>query len=523
MGHPRSTQSSLERLGPPPYIVISPCLCIYLEYLKKFSPRLTNFLRREAPSSSEPPPPLCNAPLHVYDAEQVNQVASEPTSTITDKAGNNVSKNQTFSNPNFYQKIATHPFSPLIHTNDESNLQLVEKDAESLRVTFHNLNCIPDHVITLPVLPHSNPNLCEIFLQDFRFQSKEIPVSIITTSFTECIQSFFPNHFIIATDGSKSHCYTSIAGLSNIQQFSYRIHPLNSVFTAEVLAIYQALDELTVPEKDILILSDSYSALSSLKNITFHSPKVIQRLASKIHVRKSMNQNISLLWVPGHSGIFWNEKADSLAKQVTDSTSFIEWIASEDIISNLRKQSIQITHDNYRRSKYQAMIGNVPDIITISKWTKNRVQDRLIARIISKTIITPGEANDHPSPVDFLHRTRMLLAELMFAMCGNAHYEPDDDIILESTQIIPQTDEDCVVTDEPSWIAQKHMKIGMIWSSTVPLMWQATFQKNLFRKSTVNSANQIYASNAATATNIFLSFKEFANSKTGLQYPSQLF
>ncbi|GBM42899.1 hypothetical protein AVEN_240831-1 [Araneus ventricosus] len=302
----------------------------------------------------------------------------------------------------FIKQIATHPFSPLIHTNDESNLQLVEKDAESLRVTFHNLNCIPDHVITLPVLPHSNPNLCEIFLKDFRFQSKELPVSIIATSFTECIQSFFPNHFIIATDGSKSHCYTSIAGLSNIQQFSYRIHPLNSVFTAEVLAICQALDELAVPEKDILILSDSYSALSSLQNITFRSPKVIQRLASKIHVRKRMNQNISLLWVPGHSGIFWNEKADSFAKQVTDSTPFIEWIASEDIISNLRKQSIQITHDNYRRSKYQAMIGNVPDIITISKWTKNRVQDRLIARIISKTIITPGllhRFNLHPDPL----------------------------------------------------------------------------------------------------------------------------
>ncbi|GBN18321.1 hypothetical protein AVEN_56668-1 [Araneus ventricosus] len=106
-------------------------------------------------------------------------------------------------------------------------------------------------------------------------------------------------------------------------------------------------------------------------------------------------------------------------------------------------------------------------------------------------------------------RTRMLLAELMFAMCGNANYEPNDNIILESTQIILQTDEDCLdlVIDEPSWIAQKRRKIGMIWSSTVPLIWQATFQKN-FRKSTVNSANQIYASNAATTTIIFLSFKE---------------
>ncbi|GBO13157.1 hypothetical protein AVEN_116905-1 [Araneus ventricosus] len=74
----------------------------------------------------------------------------------------------------------------------------------------------------------------------------------------------------------------------------------------------------------------------------------------------------------------------------------------------------------------------------------------------------PSEANDHPTPVDFLHRTWMLLAELMFAMCGNANYEPDDDIILESTQIIPQTDEDCLylVIDEPSWIARSTGKLG---------------------------------------------------------------
>ncbi|GBM17804.1 hypothetical protein AVEN_99677-1 [Araneus ventricosus] len=115
-----------------------------------------------------------------------------------------------------------------------------------------------------------------------------------------------------------------------------------------------------------------------------------------------MNQNISLLWVPGHSRIFWNEKADSLAKQVTDSMSFIDWIASEDIITNLKKQSIQITHENYRKSKYQALIGNVPDILTISKWTGNRVQDRLIELIISKTIIIPGclhRFNLHPDPL----------------------------------------------------------------------------------------------------------------------------
>ncbi|GBM08720.1 hypothetical protein AVEN_52792-1 [Araneus ventricosus] len=279
---------------------------------------------------------------------------------------------------------------------------LVEKDAESLRITFCNLNCIPDHIISHPIFPHSSPNVCEIFLKDFYFQNKELPSSIISSDFLEYLQRFFPNHFIIATDGSKSHCYTSIAGFSCLQQFCYRIHPLNSVFTAEILAICQALDELVVPEKDILILSDSFSALSSLKNISFHSPKVIQRLAAKIHIRKCLNQNIAFLWIPGHSGVSWNEKADAIAKQVSDFSPYIDWIASEDIFSHLKKQSFQTTEENYHKSKYQLLIGNIPDILTISKWTGNRVQDRLIARIISKTITTPGllyRFNLHPDPL----------------------------------------------------------------------------------------------------------------------------
>ncbi|GBL53917.1 hypothetical protein AVEN_160439-1 [Araneus ventricosus] len=71
----------------------------------------------------------------------------------------------------FIKQIAIHPFSPLTHTNDEFKLQIVEKDADYLRIAFQNLNCIPDHVINLPVLPHSNPNLCEIFLKEFQFQN----------------------------------------------------------------------------------------------------------------------------------------------------------------------------------------------------------------------------------------------------------------------------------------------------------------------------------------------------------------
>ncbi|GIY04509.1 RNase H domain-containing protein [Caerostris extrusa] len=151
--------------------------------------------------------------------------------------------------------------SPLM-VNDE--LQLLDKDENTLKNSLQNYNCSPETPLTLPIVPRHDPPLCEIFLQ---------------------------NHGCL-----KSHVSTSIAGISCNQSFSYRINPINSVFTAEVLAICVAIDELAIVDKDILILSDSFSALNSLKNLNIHSTYAIQRLASKLFVRQTFNQNITFLW-----------------------------------------------------------------------------------------------------------------------------------------------------------------------------------------------------------------------------------
>ncbi|GBN48703.1 hypothetical protein AVEN_221634-1 [Araneus ventricosus] len=145
--------------------------------------------------------------------------------------------------------------------------------------------------------------------------------------FEEVVYKEFQDYHIIATDASKSHSFTSIAGISNLQSFVYRIHPINSISTAEALAICQALDELSVTDKNLLLLIDSYSVLQALKCLTIKSAKVIHRLAGKILVRKNFQQKICLVWTPGQSLIHWNEKADLLAKAVTESHPSLEWIA----------------------------------------------------------------------------------------------------------------------------------------------------------------------------------------------------
>ncbi|GBM87647.1 hypothetical protein AVEN_100485-1 [Araneus ventricosus] len=96
----------------------------------------------------------------------------------------------------------------------------------------------------------------------------------------------------MCTDASKSHFHISIAGTSNLRSFSFQI---SSIFTAEALAICQAIDDLSVPGSDLLILTDNFSVLQALKNLSIKSPKAILRLAHKILMRAKLNQKIALV------------------------------------------------------------------------------------------------------------------------------------------------------------------------------------------------------------------------------------
>ncbi|GBN76237.1 hypothetical protein AVEN_74791-1 [Araneus ventricosus] len=112
---------------------------------------------------------------------------------------------------------------------------------------------------------------------------------MIKALFEKTISEELQDYFIIATDVSKSHIFTSISDTSNLRSFSFRIHPINSIFTAEALAIFQAIEDLSVPDSDLLFLTDSFSVLQALKNLSIKSPKVILRLAHKILMKAKFN------------------------------------------------------------------------------------------------------------------------------------------------------------------------------------------------------------------------------------------
>ncbi|GFX40301.1 RNase H domain-containing protein [Trichonephila clavipes] len=245
-----------------------------------------------------------------------------------------------------------------------------------------------DHspIITELSLLNSNKRI----FKKFKFQDKNLPIPAISVLFDETVEREFQKFFIIATDASKNDQITSIAGISNKSSFAYRINNYNSIFSAETLAICQALDDLVESNVSLLVLSDSLSVLSALQNFSIKSNKVIHRLANKIYMLSNCVDQLILLWTPGHSKIVWNEQADNLARSVTESNVYIDWIASDDIHKNIYRNRIRKINETFYSSKYFEKLGNIPTIDIISKWTENRREEILSTRIFSKMIITPG-------------------------------------------------------------------------------------------------------------------------------------
>ncbi|GBL93900.1 hypothetical protein AVEN_153656-1 [Araneus ventricosus] len=152
----------------------------------------------------------------------------------------------------FIRQLANGVYSPIYDQNCKPSIKLIKRDEVMFSNLFTDLDTSTDHIIAFPDTLISRNNFCEIFLSDFSFQNKAHPAFLIKDLFEEVVYKEFQDFHIIATDASKSHSFTSIAGISNLQSFVYRIHPINSIFTAEALAICQALDELSVTDKNLL-------------------------------------------------------------------------------------------------------------------------------------------------------------------------------------------------------------------------------------------------------------------------------
>ncbi|GFS68016.1 putative RNA-directed DNA polymerase from transposon X-element [Trichonephila clavipes] len=194
-------------------------------------------------------------------------------------------KIRRLANKFFITQISNSDFSPLYYNSPEAmNLNALEEDKNYIISVLRDLNVGGDQIISIPRLITFLDLPCNIYTNRFKFQDKNLPIPAISVLFDETVKLEFQKFFIIATDASKNHQITSIAGISKKSSFSYIINHYKSIFTAETLAIGQALDDLVEFNVNLLVLSDSLSVLSALQNFSIKSHKVIHRLANKIYM-----------------------------------------------------------------------------------------------------------------------------------------------------------------------------------------------------------------------------------------------
>ncbi|GBN61685.1 hypothetical protein AVEN_217221-1 [Araneus ventricosus] len=123
--------------------------------------------------------------------------------------------------------------------------------------------------------------------------------------------SFIP----IFTDGSKSDGHVGCGVVFQSDTLSYRLHNCCSVFTAELVAIFCALQEISPSsQRNFIIYTDSMSSLETLSRYDTQMHPVGLEILSILQFLRNKSFNIIFCWIPSHVGISGNETADAIAK-----------------------------------------------------------------------------------------------------------------------------------------------------------------------------------------------------------------
>ncbi|GFW95645.1 RNase H domain-containing protein [Trichonephila clavipes] len=131
-------------------------------------------------------------------------------------------------------------------------------------------------------------------------------------------RSQYSRYSAIYTDGSKRADYVGCGVVIEDIMHGYRLDTSCSIFTAEAVAIYRALQliDSNMPRK-YCIYTDSMSVLEALENYNDRCHPVVCKILDITSRLYSKGFDIVFCWLPSHVGIIGNEQADSAAKSAT--------------------------------------------------------------------------------------------------------------------------------------------------------------------------------------------------------------
>lgn len=138
------------------------------------------------------------------------------------------------------------------------------------------------------------------------------------TKFNEIISQHYGNKIKIYTDASKEVNKGVGIGLFSADlkmQSTFMISNHASIYTGEMLAIMKALEVIeSTNSHNSVIFSDSQSALTALNSRpSFKDTHITFLVKQKLMNLERLDFSISLVWLPSHTCIYGNDRADSLA------------------------------------------------------------------------------------------------------------------------------------------------------------------------------------------------------------------
>ena len=143
---------------------------------------------------------------------------------------------------------------------------------------------------------------------------------------------------IIYTDGSKSTSGVGCAFINTSNNFFhlFKLHSACSVFTAELVAIREALNYTKINNhKSTIIISDSKATLSAIQSSKYNRKinLILFQIISVIKYLHLQHHSIRFSWIKGHSGNIHNNLVDYLAKRaVSAGVPLVEGLSTQDAI-----------------------------------------------------------------------------------------------------------------------------------------------------------------------------------------------
>ncbi|GFV92390.1 integrase catalytic domain-containing protein [Trichonephila clavipes] len=156
------------------------------------------------------------------------------------------------------------------------------------------------------------------YINSFASYSKSIVTPVIFQRVFTYHRSQYSRYSAIYTDGLKRADYVGCGVVIEDVTHGYRLDPSCSVFTAEAVAIYRALQSIdsNMPRK-YCIYTDSMSVLEAHENYNDRCHPVVCNVLDITSRMHSKGFDIVFCWLPSHVGIIGNEQTDSAARSAT--------------------------------------------------------------------------------------------------------------------------------------------------------------------------------------------------------------